>query len=202
MAQPLHIWKAPGAGNAVAIYVHGYYDTVESALRKHRLVDQFKKSGRAATFLVPEAPGGSSDYVRWPDLQALLEAAGVPNADPVVAVGHSGAHRTLRKWLKHPRLRHLILLDALYGGYDQFLNWGKQPGHTMQVVGHDTARASYQLAEAVGAPYHQAPRGHMAIVEDGKWIPELLARSPLPGAFPWGLALGGAAIFVAWRLLR
>jgi hypothetical protein len=187
----------------VVVYVHGYYDTAASAIAKHQLEAQFARSARRATFLVPEAPAGNGQPVNFPELGAVLAAAGVPATAQVIALAHSGGYRTVLGWLKHPALRHLVLLDAVYGGSPQFQAWAKTPGHTLDIVGQDTAAASKQLAAATGAPY-TAASSHMGIVTEGKLIPALIARAPggtmTAGLLSWALAAGLA--LGAWRLLR
>jgi hypothetical protein len=174
----------------------------------HRLPEQFAASGVDATFLVPEAPKSGS-HVSFPNLQELLTYAGKPNASPVVAVGHSAAHMTIRKWLGNPRLKHIILLDALYGttSYNLFKAWAQQPGHTLQIVGADcsgcTGSASRKLAGELGIPYHHAT-SHMGIVENGEWTPALLRNIPgLNGGISLlTIAALGFIAWGAWRLLR
>lgn len=200
---PIYAWAPAGvARDAAVVYVHGYYDTAASAIEKHQLADQFARSGKRVTFLVPEAPSGNAQAVHFPDLGELLRLAGLPASTKVVGVAHSGGYRTILGWLKHPGLRHLILLDAVYGGEPQLQNWGSVRGHTLDIVGEDTAAASKRLAAATGSPYTQAA-SHMGIVTDGKLIPRLIARAPLPGASR-GLAVALALLlgWGAWRLLR
>jgi hypothetical protein len=201
---PIYTWAPSGAAHDVAVvYVHGYYDTAASAIEKHQLVEQFARSGKRVAFLVPEAPVGNGHAVSFPDLSELLRLAGLPASTKVVAAAHSGGYRTILGWLKHPGLRHLVLLDAAYGGLPQLEAWGKLPGHTLDIVGKDTAAASLALAKATGSRYTPAS-SHMGIVTDGKLIPALIARAPLPGAGR-GLAVALAIATVAWgawRLLR
>ena len=174
---------------------------------EHRLPEQFANSGVDATFVVPEAPSYRGDSVRFPNLQALLDLVGKPNANPVIAVGHSAAFSTIRQWLGNPRLKHIILLDALYGGYDKFKAWAQQPGHSMQIVGAKcsgcTHSASQRLAGELGIPYNLAS-SHMGIVEDGEWTPALLRQAPgLGGGFSLlTVAIVGFLAWGAWRLLR
>jgi len=201
---PIHVFRPPGAGSrAAVVYVHGYYDTADSAVAKHQLEQQFTASGRDATFIVPEAPLGNEDAVKFPDLAELLRLAGAAGAAPVVVIAHSGGYRTVLPWLASPAVRHVILLDALYGGSEAFKAWGQRGTNTMDLVGYDTADASRQLADALGQPYHQAT-GHMSIVTDGLWIPKTLRAAPLAGiggVFMTALLVGFVA-WGAWRLLR
>lgn len=199
---PIFAWVPTGASRrAVVVYVHGYGNTAASAVGEHQLEAQFQRAGKRVPFLVPEAPSSSAQAVNFPDLGELLAAVGLGGAQ-VVGVAHSGGYRTILTWLKNPALRHLILLDAVYAGAPQLEAWAAQPGHTLDIVGQDTATASRALATATRSPY-TAAASHMGIVTEGTLIPRLIARAPLPGGGA-GLAVG---ILVAvgwglWRLLR
>jgi len=169
---PLFKW---GTGKPVVVYVHGYYDTAESAIRKHNLVDQL--SVVDATFLVPEAPTAGGKPVNFPNLAELLLLAGRDDATDVVVIGHSGAHKTIRNWLDEPRLKHLVLLDAAYSSIERFADWGSHPGHKLDVVGAGTAENSKRIAAGAGVPYHQG-KSHMGIVTEEGWIARFLRESP------------------------
>jgi len=126
------------AGQGTVVYDHGYYDTVETAWKKERLIEQFLASGVKALFIAPEAPKASGEAVKWASLSSLLDTVammtGVRPADPVVAVGHSAAFETIAKWLIEPRLVHVTLLDALYGYAGAFRDWANRSGHTMTLL--------------------------------------------------------------------
>jgi hypothetical protein len=201
---PIFRWAPQGASRqAVVVYVHGYNDTAEQALAKHKLVEQFARSGKRVPFLVPEAPTSNQQAVRFVNLPELLASAGIPASTPVVAVAHSGGYRTLLPWLSSSNLRHLVLLDAVYGGRAQFETWAKKPGHSLDIVGQDTAAQSQALAKATSSPYTPAS-SHMGIVTDGKLIPQLLSRAPIPtgGAKTVALAVAAFIGWGLWRLLR
>lgn len=213
---PVHVWTPPGyqpATAGVVLYVHGYYTRLDAAWRKHRLPAQFAASGRNALFIVPEAPARGRDEVSWRSLGDLIREVRRHTglAQPwgsIVAVGHSGAYRTLLHWLDDRRLAHVILLDGLYGNEDAFLAWldaAKRPPNRLTLIGLDTLRWSelaapehpdrYQLdwlpdrlsdipADARGARFLHicSQRGHMDIVTEGQVLPLLLQLSPLPAA--------------------
>lgn len=128
----------PESSPPTVIYTHGFFDTVETAWKKHRLPEQFLASGVKALFIAPEAPKSSGDSVKWGSLSALLNTValmtGLQPGDPVVAIGHSAAFETINKWLPEPRLVHITLLDALYGFAGAFRDWGNQAGHTMTML--------------------------------------------------------------------
>lgn len=170
---PGPILVRPGARDRAVVYVHGYRDDVDSAVRRHGLAAQFPTD---AAVLVPEAPSSRDEAVRFPDLGQLLSLAGVPGAR-VLAIGHSGAYRTLLKWLDAPELREVVLLDALYGGSADFERWARLPGRRLSVVGRDTAEASRALAARLGIPYHQG-RSHDSIPGSEGWVARFVAASP------------------------
>lgn len=158
---PIHVWIPPGyrperAG--IALYVHGYYTDVDTAWTKHRLAEQFRASGRDALFIAPEAPRGAAQGVHYPDLEALLLevriAAGLTRPwGPVVAMVHSGGYRTALRWLDSRQLDQVILLDALYGGEEAFVDFARSRrghgGNALMVVGADTLRWTEPLSRDV-----------------------------------------------------
>ncbi|HLL23040.1 MAG TPA: hypothetical protein VK427_12960, partial [Kofleriaceae bacterium] len=105
---------------ATIMYVHGYFDDVDSAWSGHQLPAQFALAALNAVFVVPEAPVAPKMPVNYPDLGELLrlveERAGVTRgAALTAAVGHSGAYRTLQAWLDEPLLDQIVMVDAMYG---------------------------------------------------------------------------------------
>jgi hypothetical protein len=209
----VHVWRPadyrPESAGLV-VYVHGYYDGVDDVWRDHGLARQFAESRENALFVVPSAPTRDAEPVHWPSLDELFAAvreAGIETpAAPVVVVGHSGAFRTILRWLDDKRLQHLILLDGLYGPpgpYDAFLRAGLRTGVRLVLVAHDTARRSERFVRRYrnvarkpaipespesfsgrdrAAPllYLRSQYEHMEMVLSGRVIPLLLALMPLP----------------------
>jgi hypothetical protein len=214
----VHVWTPPGfeADTAgIVLYVHGYYTDVDAAWAEHGLAAQFAASRRNALFIVPEAPKGARPAVHWPSLGELIRTVRarlgiVRPGGPVVALGHSGAYRTLIPWLAYPGLDHLVLLDAMYGEEDAFRDWLLgSPARRMTVIGADTLRWTEMfvegfpealvldripddavLAELGGPPrgqrlvYLRSQLGHMPIVTSGEVIPLLLRMTALPALAP------------------
>jgi len=144
-----------------------------------------------------------------PELRQEVAAA-LPGLKPqgaLVLVGHSGAYRTLAGWLDEPDVNSLILLDALYGEVDRFSGWlarvGAQPGAHLTLVTNDTTRLTEEFLRGVPGAVRlpavparfddlppeartaavlemRAPQGHMQIVTQGKVIPVVLQRAPVP----------------------
>jgi len=154
-------WHPPGhrprqAG--VLIYLHGYFTTVDQAAADHRLLEQFRLSGRDALFVAAEAPAWNGEESVWTALGPLLDEVarrtGAPlPAGPVVVAAHSGGYRTLLLWLDDPRVQEIILLDGLYRGEDQLQAWletgGPASRRRLVLLGDETAAKMEALAAAV-----------------------------------------------------
>lgn len=140
--------------------------------------------------MVPEAPVGANDGVRWQNMAALLDTVArrgqieVPTGPSVVMV-HSGGWRTLQPWLGTGGIDTVLMLDGLYG----------------VMVGFDTASqtekfiSAFPDAETIDElpPLERSRRGsykgrllfirsqygHMEIVTQGSVIPSVLQLTPL-----------------------
>ena len=154
----VHVWAPPDYDRATAgtvIYVHGYYTDADGAWREHELAKQFKASHQNALFIVPDAPAGNDDDVKWPALKDLRKAVSRANIHlpdgPVVVMGHSGAFRTVMQWVDHKLVDQIILLDALYAGesaFDEFIASGKHADdHKLIVVAASTSEESASFAK-------------------------------------------------------
>ena len=209
----VHVWIPPGYNRATAgtvVYVHGYYTDSDGAWKEHNLAQQFRASKQNALFIVPDAPKGNDEEVKWDaltDLRKAVSRANIKMPDgPIVVMGHSGAFRTVMKWVDHRLVAQVILLDALYGGekaFDDYINSGKHANeHKLIVVGSDTASESKAFTKqypfAVSRDkmpsswdgftkrerrakllYIHSQYGHMQIVTDGNVIPLLLRLTQL-----------------------
>lgn len=197
---PLHVWIPDSYDRDTAVtivFVHGYNTDVDDAWSEYHLQDQFEHSGLNAMFIACSAPAGLNRPVMWPSLSALLRtvATSVDVAMPkgeVVAVGHSGAYRTLVLWLPNPAVRTLVLLDAAYGEQDQFMAWTRDDRrHRLINVASDTIQESNWIhaflpgtKRVVGLPaewpedarsarviYVRTDVGHMPMITDGVALP-------------------------------
>lgn len=200
----VHVWiphRYDPATAVTVLYVHGYYTDVDAAWQEHRLPAQFALSGINAMFIACEAPSFKDKPVAWPSLRALLaEVAirteiGMP-AGQVVALGHSGAYRTLEAWLPNPRLDTVVLLDAAYGDTWPYRSWlYASSKHRLIDVAEDTVKESDRLHRLLpgtlivdGFPTDELPAaarsarilyirsqlGHMPLVTGGLAMPVLL----------------------------
>jgi hypothetical protein len=208
---PVHVWIPAGYhpdGAATIVYVHGYYDTVDEAWEEHKLPEQFALAGCNALFIAPEAPDGLGQPVHFPDLLALVQEVEARmkvwrGSGPLVAVGHSGAYRTLQRWLEEPQLDMVILVDALYGEQEAFGDWlAGSRQRRMITVGEDTVRWTEDFAASTPGTviadhfpiategwtaeqrdarhlYVRSQFGHMAQVNGGIALPLLLRLLPV-----------------------
>lgn len=174
------VWRPDGyAGTDCVLYVHGYYTDAPSAMKNYKLAEQFEASGVKAWFIVPEAPSGSSDSVKFPDLQALLnqvgQKLGVFLAPPYTAIGHSGAYRTIIPWLNNAGLKKITLLDALYSGADQFAKWAAKGNQLINVAATEPVITNSKNIEGrPGVTSIRVRAEHMSLVTSGKYIPRFV----------------------------
>jgi hypothetical protein len=204
--RPRH-FRAEDAG--LVIYVHGLYTDVDRAWTEHHLPEQFAASGRNALFVVPAARGEAASPLPWVNLETLLAAVareipdGIPPG-PLVLAGHSGAYKQMLVWLKHPRVKTLLLLDAIYGGEPEFRAWLEtDPENRAALINHDTIKAAAAMTQdllyavyrrhtpttlrALTAAQRTARllsmdtrTDHFGIITGGQFLPLLLAWSNLP----------------------
>jgi hypothetical protein len=214
---PVHVWIPAGydAQTAAAVvFVHGYHIDIDTAWTAHRLPEQFALSGLNAMFIAPAAPSGKRMALVWPSLAELRRAvaAGVDVAMPasrLVAVGHSGAYRTLAMWLGNPALDTVILLDAVYGEM-RFQPWARGAPHRRLVnIAYETWRYSEWMHRGLpdtvrldALPTDALPVarvllvrtdvGHFPLVTDGVAIPLALRAIGVPtvAQAPLDLPLG------------
>jgi hypothetical protein len=151
----IHVWVPTGfrpETGATIVYVHGYYDTVDTAYTGHRLPEQFAMSALNAMFIVPEAPHQQRVPVSYGNLSEVIriaeDATGLHRGMALTAVvGHSGAFRTIHAWLDEPLLDHLVMIDAMYANEDTIGTWLRaSPNHRLITVGEDTLPWNEQLA--------------------------------------------------------
>lgn len=207
---PVHVWTPKGYRRKRAetvVYVHGFYTHVDSAWKNHHLPAQFAASAINAMFIACEAPANGSERVSWTSVSELLAAveAGIGKKVPkrrLVAVGHSGAWRTLLHWLDEPLLDTVVLFDAVYGEIEKYKRWVlASPKRRLIDVGDDTKKWTEQLhADLDGS-----------VILDGfppadQPVPRQLRRAQIVyirsnvGHFP--LVTGGVALPLTLRMLR
>jgi hypothetical protein len=124
------------------VYVHGWYNNIDSACKQFNLIEQFAASKLNAVFVFPEGPKNAPDSYAGKledkdGLKNLLEDAvkflfsndkiKSTRIDKIILAGHSGAYRAIAFSLMHGGLtRHIsdvILFDVLYAQTDLFFHW-------------------------------------------------------------------------------
>ena len=221
---PIHVWipaSYHADTGATIIYLHGYFDDADTAWTGHQLAQQFALSALNALFVVPEAPVAQKTPINYPDLGELLrmveDATGATRgAALTVAVGHSGAFRTLQAWFDEPLLDQLVMIDAMYGDEDPVVGWLRaSPRRRLIFVGEDTLLATESVADKLPetvtidrfpptydtwpaaartarSVYVRAQYAHMPLVTEGIVLPALLRLLPIEllADEPWRLPLG------------
>jgi hypothetical protein len=185
---PIYLWS-PGPPSRepirAVIYVHGYWTSTDEAFTAHALEAQFRASGRDALFIVPRAPSSPREPIFWPELAELLarverESGRRISREQITLAGHSGAYRTLRRWLGHPGIEQLILLDAIYGDTSPFERWLRgEPSARMTIVSRSTERAAKKMISRLDelrdrVTHQRAEENHMEIVTRGLILPAIL----------------------------
>jgi hypothetical protein len=213
----VHVW-APSDYDAqtaaTVVFVHGYWIDVDRAWESDRLAQQFALSGINAIFIAPEAPSAKWKPIAWPSLSELVRTVAdhIDLAMPtqrLVAVGHSGAYRTLAAWLADPTLDTVVLLDALYAE-DGLLSWMRaSEQHRLVNIVYETGRLSSYLhrrlpatRRVAGLPLEGLPDarilyvrtdvGHWELLTAGVALPLALRAIDVPavGSAPLDLPLG------------
>jgi hypothetical protein len=165
----------------VVIYVHGYGTPPA-------IETQLVASGREAVFIAPEAPRSARESLVWNDLESLLvaverESGRKLSRSNITVIGHSGAYRTMKKFIEHPGVSELVMLDAMYGDTRPFEQWiAKTPHARMTIVSRSTlakARTFLSRTESFRAriEHRVVDCSHMEIVTQGVIIPELLRKA-------------------------
>lgn len=213
----VHVW-APvdydAATAATVVFVHGYWINVDGAWASYRLAQQFALSGINAIFIVPDAPWAKWEPIAWPSLAELVRTVAdqieiAMPAKRLVAIGHSGAYRTLAMWLADPMLDTIALLDALYVEVG-LLPWMRASEQRRLVnIVYETGRVSGYLHRRLpstqrvdglpraGLPdarilYVRTDVGHWELVTGGVALPLALRAIgvPLVASAPLDLPLG------------
>jgi hypothetical protein len=213
----VHVWVPAdydAASAATIVFVHGYWIDVDTAWDSYRLAQQFALSGLNAMFIAPEAPWAKWQSLAWPSLAQLVgavatEVAVAMPAKRLVAVGHSGAYRTLAAWLANTTLDTVVLLDAVYAEYS-FAPWVRRSlQHRLVNIVYETGNFSDYLHRLLpstkridGLPLGGLPEarilyvktdvGHWQLVTDGVALPLALRAIGVPkvASAPLGLPLG------------
>ncbi|MBL8955978.1 MAG: hypothetical protein JNK82_34705 [Myxococcaceae bacterium] len=188
-AGPIHLWcPAKGAPLETVVFVHGHELDADAVYAKHSLGEQFESSGRAALFVVPEAPVNGGEAVKWGSLEALLDAveegSGVQAPRSVIVLGHSGAYRTIARWLGSPLATRVVLLDAAYGDLVEYHDWLLRPEVRLHVLSALTEPRATAFIAGLGSAQRARVKhevtdlGHWELVSGEATIARVIAEQP------------------------
>jgi hypothetical protein len=123
----------------IVVYLHGWNNSIDSAIAQFRLAEQFTESRKNAVLVFPEGPKFAPDSFAGKledscGLQRLLQEVletlrRTKNINVrlgnVVLAGHSGAYRGMAYMLLRGGVpvREIWLFDALYGQTEKFAHW-------------------------------------------------------------------------------
>ena len=124
------------------VYLHGWYNYLDSVLLRYRLIEQFAASQKNAILVVPQgpkmAPDSHAGKLEEPfGLQNMLSEALIVlkknkiirrgSIGNIILSGHSGAFRGIALMLEKSSLRRKIrevyLFDGLYSRQDKYTKW-------------------------------------------------------------------------------
>lgn len=145
-----HRYRAPEDGKvAVVVHFHGLNGSVDQAVEKHQLREQFHDSKQNAILLVPELAAHTSssaagklevdgglarlltDALATLNLSSARRALGDarlparPQVGRVCISAHSGGYHAAAASITHGKVgvQEVYLFDALYAEVDKFKNW-------------------------------------------------------------------------------
>jgi len=132
----------PHEKNNFVVYVHGWYNNIDSACAQFKLIEQFADSKVNAIFVFPEGPKNAPDSFGGKledkdglknllsDVTAYLISVKKISAEKIgkiILAGHSGAYRALAFSLMRggliENISDVILFDALYAHTEKFAYW-------------------------------------------------------------------------------
>lgn len=190
----------PAKPAIIVVFFHGNNATLShDVIARQQIVRQLADSGLNAVLVAPQlavdapdssagrfwSPGGFAAFLS--EAQTKLgdlypNARGAFRRMPVVIVAYSGGYLPAAYSLsvggEGSRVRGVVLLDALYGERDKFVNWAEGPGRnafflsaysTSSREGNDAVRAALDAAgvrTVSGLPQELSP-GVVAFVDAG-----------------------------------
>ncbi len=131
----------------MVVFLHGHGATLQrDVIERQRVPEQVSEAGVNAVLVAPQLaadaadsspgklgePGGFQRFleeasVELAKLHGDARSKAVFDAMPIVIVAYSGGYATTASCLDHggagPRVRGVVLLDALYGDIDTFASW-------------------------------------------------------------------------------
>ena len=132
----------PTQSTNIIVYVHGWYNNIDSACAQFKLIEQFSESNKNAVFVFPEGPKNAPDSFGgkmedkdglknlFEDVVKYLKKKKIVNSTKIGKIflaGHSGAYRAIAYSVDQggltKNISDVILFDALYAETEKFLKW-------------------------------------------------------------------------------
>ena len=129
-------------GVDVVVHLHGWWNNIDTVLKRYRLPQQVAESGKNVILVVPEGPrnapdsfggkfedpGGFKKFIE--DVAAFLVRESkikTQTVGTIVLTGHSGAYHGISFALMRggipDKIREVYLFDALYGQTEKYAYW-------------------------------------------------------------------------------
>jgi hypothetical protein len=126
----------------IVVHLHGWWNTIDTVLKRYRLPQQVAESGKNVILIVPEGPrnapdsfggkledpGGFKKFIE--DVVAFLVRESkirTQTVGTIVLTGHSGAYHGISFALMRgglpDKIREVYLFDALYGQTEKYAYW-------------------------------------------------------------------------------
>jgi hypothetical protein len=116
-----------------------------------------------------------------------------------VAIGHSGAYRTIVLWLANRALQTVVLLDGAYGELDRFAGWVRASrAHRFINIAYETQSYSDFMHQAMPGTFRVDGLPELDFAADARAARVLYVRTDIGH---WPLVTGGVAIPAALRAL-
>jgi len=126
----------------IVVHLHGWWNNIDTVLKRYRLPQQVAESGKNVILVVPEGPrnapdsfggkfedpGGFKKFIE--DVAAFLVRESkikTQTVGTIVLTGHSGAYHGISFALMRggipDKIREVYLFDALYGQAEKYAYW-------------------------------------------------------------------------------
>ena len=126
----------------IVVHLHGWWNNIDTVLKRYRLPQQVAESGKNVILVVPEGPrnapdsfggkfedpGGFKKFIE--DVAAFLVRESkikTQTVGKIILTGHSGAYHGISFALMRggipDKIREVYLFDALYGQTEKYAYW-------------------------------------------------------------------------------
>jgi hypothetical protein len=151
------------------VHIHGWWNNIDTALKRYLLPQQLAESGKNAILVIPEGPRDAPDFF-WgkledpdgfkkfiEDVADYLFRTGkttTRNVGNVILSGHSGAYHAISYALMQgglpEKIREVYLFDALYGQTEKFAHWIAHSQAKMVVIYTDSGGTKGETESLMG----------------------------------------------------